>query len=73
MKPYFPEEKGLPGSINVPSMPVPPERPSIQNARACFIEAADAYMKRRRNQVRDALQRTKDVGKLEKIAEILGV
>ncbi len=34
---------------------------------------AEEQMKRRRNQVRDALNRTKDVGKLEKIAEILRV
>jgi hypothetical protein len=38
-------------------------------------EAADTdeMMRRRRNQVRDALNRTKDVGKIEKIAEILRV
>ncbi|MBD1210659.1 MAG: hypothetical protein H9535_19685 [Ignavibacteria bacterium] len=34
---------------------------------------AEEQMKRRRNQVRDALNRTKDVGKIEKIAEILRV
>ena len=34
---------------------------------------AEEQMKRRRNQVRDALNRTKDVGKIEKIAEILKV
>lgn len=33
----------------------------------------DETLKRRRNQVRDALNRTKDVGIIEKIAEILRV
>jgi hypothetical protein len=36
-------------------------------------DTEEEQMKRRRNQVRDALNRTKDVGKIEKIAEILRV
>ena len=35
--------------------------------------ADEEQMKRRRNQVRDALNRTKDIGKIEKIADILRV
>jgi hypothetical protein len=63
--------KVLPDSSRFP--PKSSHTVSAHETRHVGLEYCEEQMKRRRNQVRDALNRTKDVGKLEKIAEILGV